>query len=105
MNIDYTPIVTTLITVVLGGMIVGAWAAYNRRRGNSEAKGPSVEQLWREQAADRRLARVFEDLFYRVRSAARSYVQRTQAGGSTELTDAEREAFALEPPPIEKEKP
>ena len=42
-----------LIGIILGGVIVGMFAAYNRSRTSSEDKIPTVAQIWAEQRAMR----------------------------------------------------
>lgn len=93
----FTPIITTLITVVLGGLIVGAFAVWNRRRGAVESRVPDVMEMWSQTEKDRRLRRFFEDLYYETRGSFRGYVRRVRDGGSTELSEAEKIRHDLDP--------
>lgn len=40
-----------LLGVVAGGLVVGFFAIWNRKRGAVETKLPTIEQLWRQQVA------------------------------------------------------
>lgn len=93
-----TPIVVALITGIGGSLIIGAWAAWNRRRNNVEVKMPSVAEMWDQQEKDRHMRRVFEDLFYDVRGGWRSYWRRRPSDGSHELTSREEKIMQKEPP-------
>lgn len=73
-------------------MIVGAFAAWNRRKGNVETKAPSVAEIWARADRLERRAR----WAYRIQDAFREYVSRVRAGGSTELDAAERVAHDIE---------
>lgn len=91
--------------VVVGGLIVGAFQVWNRKRGAIETRAPDVTEIWVRQAADqaeldmeRRFRRRVEDLFIQLRSAFQSYVMRVQGGGSTELTTKEAEMFYVQIP-------
>jgi len=112
-----------LIGVVVGGLIVGAFAVYNRRKNNVEVKMPSVAELWAKQVEQgekldaetdlRRKSDVkVEELEKRVRVADRrsdayaaalegtrdafkAYVARIQRGGSNTLTKNEKALLDL----------
>lgn len=87
--------------VILGGLIVGAFAIWNRRRGAVETRAPDVNEMWVQTEKDRRIRRLFEDLFYTLLTVFRSYVRRVQSGGSTDLTPTEQAVHDREPRPEE----
>jgi hypothetical protein len=89
----YLPFAGTL----LGAAVVGAFAIWNRKRGNVETRAPDVNEIWQKQAHDaleldreyrwrRRLQNFCDELL----RTFRAYVKRVQAGGSTELTKHEQ---------------
>lgn len=86
-----------VIGILAGGLLVGAFAIWNRRNGAVENRAPDVTEMWQQTERSRRLRRYFEDLFYETRGAFRGYVRRVQAGGSTELTKSEQRAHDVEP--------
>lgn len=90
-----------LIGIILGGMIVGAFAAWNRRKGNVETKAPSVSEIWARADRLEKPAR----WAHRLQDAFREYVARVIAGGSTELTATERAAHDVDLESTSKEKP
>jgi len=81
-----------LLTAAIGAIIVGAFAMWNRRKGNTETKAPSVAEIWARADRLERRAR----WAYRIQDAFREYVARVRAGGSTELDAAERAAHDIE---------
>lgn len=88
--------------VVLGGLIVGGFAAYNRRKGNQEVKVPTVAEAWGEVrllkadlAALERKYRNLIELFDALKALFRGYVERIRRGGSRRLTAAEQAALSL----------
>lgn len=81
-----------LIGTILGGIVVGAFAMWNRRKGNTETKAPSVAEIWARADRLERRAR----WAYRIQDAFREYVSRVRAGGSTELDAAEQAAHDIE---------
>lgn len=87
-----------LIGTIFGGLIIGIFAVYNRRKGNVETRAPEVNEIWAQQNVqshqldmERRLRRKVEDLLYALRKAFKAYVHRVQRGGPTELTPHEIE--------------
>lgn len=85
-----------LIGTIFGGIVVGAFAAWNRKRGNVETKAPSVAEIW---AREERLTRRngwLSNAVYRLQSAFRRYVARVQSGGPTDLTSVEQELLDLD---------
>lgn len=106
----WTPIITTIITVVVGGVIVGLFARWNQKRGAIETKAPSVSELWAEDRKkqaeldiERDLRRWFQDAFWALVRAFNSYITRVANGGSTSLRAFERKALEAKPPAIDKE--
>jgi len=87
--VPYWPGIVTLI----GFFVVGAFAAWNRRRGATETKAPSVAEIWAREERVSARNRFLEAFISRVRHAFRSYIARVQAGGSTELNTLEREVL------------
>lgn len=81
-----------LLTAAIGAIIVGAFAMWNRRKGNVETKAPSVSEIWARADRLERRAR----WAYRIQDAFREYVARVRAGGSTELDAAEQAAHDIE---------
>lgn len=98
-----------LLGVIVGGLIVGAFAVYNRKHAAIEGKLPTVGEIWAEQRKLRdevdglrvelrrkergidAIANAFESL----RSVFTSFVSRVQNGGSTSLTPDEKAALNL----------
>lgn len=97
-----------LIGIVIGGIILGIFNAYNRKRGNVETRAPDVNELWTQQAFQskeldkeyrwRRRLQNYTDELLRV---IRLYVNRVQDGGSPELTHHEKLMFSSDPPTSE----
>lgn len=105
--VPYWPGIATLI----GFLIVGAFAAYNRRKGNVEAKAPSASELWQQQARqaseldiERRMRRWFEDAFWALVRAFTAYIDRVKSDGSRNLFAAEKRALEARPPDIDQNK-
>lgn len=89
----YLPVLGTLA----GAIVVGIFAIWNRKRGNTETKAPDVNAIWqreerqnRELDSERRLRRRIEDLAGEVWLAFVGYVRRVQSGGPAELTQHEQ---------------
>jgi hypothetical protein len=95
-----TPFWPGIITLV-GFFVVGGFSVWNRGRGATENKAPSVADIWAREERVSARARRLEAFINRIRSAFWSYVARVQSGGSTELTPTERSL--LEEDPTEKE--
>ncbi|OZB84993.1 hypothetical protein [Microbacterium sp. 13-71-7] len=90
-----TPYLPLIITVI-GGLIAGGFAIWNRRRGNVETKTPTVAEIW---AREERLgARVLWLEFWikRLLAAFNGYVNRVRSGGSTDPTPTEQTALDLD---------
>lgn len=70
------------------------------RRNGDAAKAPTVEQAWAEADEARRRARLWEDLYYRVRGAFKGYGRRMADlhGDAATLNDTERNALEAETP-------
>lgn len=89
-----------LIGTIVGAIVVGIFAVFNRKRGAIETRAPDVNEIWSRQAADqvqldmeRRLRRMLEDLVRDLRRAFRVYVTRVQSGGKADLTQFERQMY------------
>ena len=109
--------------VIVGGIIVGGFAVYNRRKGNLEVKVPSVAEVWAKQveqgkqldlevnhrrdletkvaglerdvrAANRR-GDAYAAALEGTRNAFKTYVARIQRGGSNVLTKNEKTSLEL----------
>lgn len=88
-----------LIGTILGGIVVGAFAMWNRKKGNVETKSPSVAEIWAR--SDRLETRA--RWAFRIQDAFREYVARVRAGGSLELTPLEKTAHDIDLEPSSKE--
>jgi len=82
-------------------LIVGAANIWNRRRGATETKAPTVAEIWAREERVSRHNRWLEGLIAKVLAAFRAYVERVQAGGSTELTQFEQRALDSDTTPKE----
>lgn len=105
---DYTPIIVAFITAVLGAVVVGLFAVWNRRHGNREAKAPTVVQLWEQQARDaaarRRAEDMYEvllDMYYALRAAFRAFFRRVNSDQEIPLTPKEQHAIDQVPPSLD----
>ena len=91
-----------LVGIAVGGIIVGAFAAHNRKRGAVETKMPSVAEAWEEARklrderndTDRKLSNL-RLAFDALLSLFRGYVARVQRGGNRNLSQAEQAALNL----------
>lgn len=102
-----TPFIPLLGTVA-GAIVVGVFAAWNRRRGAVETRAPEVSEIWQQQALEsksldleRRLRRALEDMIYELRRAFKLYVARVHTGGSKELSEQEEELLRRPLPELE----
>lgn len=94
-----------LIGIVVGGIVMGLFGAWNRKRGATETRAPDVNESWnRAEALDlaldneRKTRRLLQDLLYDVLAAFHSYTHRVQRGGSTDLTTREQKAHDTKVP-------
>lgn len=78
-----------LLTAAIGALIVGAFAMWNRRKGNTETKAPTVTEIWAR--ADRLEFRA--RWAFRIQDAFRDYVARVRNGGNTDPTAEEQAAL------------
>lgn len=85
-----------VIGIILGGIIVGAFAVYNRAKGNVEAKAPTVAELWAREERVARRAGWLQNKAWKIQDAFRAYVRRVMAGGSTDLTAFEQSALDID---------
>lgn len=105
---DLTQLVTPYLPfagTILGAAVVGAFALWNRKRGNFENRAPDVNEIWQQQASqskqldiERTLRRMLQDLVYDLKEAFRLYVYRVQSGGSKELTHKESQLLYKDSP-------
>lgn len=90
---ELEPILWPLVTLIVGIAGKGIFDLITARSVGSVAKMPTVEQIWaRLDKVEASLSRVTTDLST-VRRVFRSYVDRVQRGGKTDLTDDERAAL------------
>ena len=89
-----------LIGTVIGGMVIGFFAVWNRRRGAVETRAPDVNDIWLQQAKDNQLLdderafrRFLEDIVYDLLKLFKGYVNRVRRGGSTDLTTRELQYY------------
>lgn len=81
-----------LIGTILGGIVVGAFAMWNRRKGNVETKAPSVAEIWARSDRLEHRAR----WAYKIQDAFRDYVARVRGGGPVDLTVGEQIAHDVD---------
>lgn len=96
---SFTALITPylpLITIVAGGIVVGIFGIYNRKRGAVETRAPDVNAIWVQQEnqsrlldLERRARRRLESMLGQLWSAYVGYVNRVQSGGSMQLTTHE----------------
>ncbi|WP_396657088.1 hypothetical protein [Microbacterium oxydans] len=85
-----------VIGIIVGGIIVGVFAVYNRAKGNVEAKAPTVAELWaREERLSRRV-RWLETAAWRIQFAFGGYSNRVRSGGSPDPTPTEQAALDID---------
>lgn len=97
-----------VLGIIAGGILVGAFGIYNRRKGNVETRAPDVNEIWQQQVVqgreldlERKLRRKLEDWLYEFRKMFIAYVLRVQSGGSTNLTSHEAKFKDTEPVTME----
>lgn len=97
-----------LIGIVVGGIIVGAFGVWNRKRGATETRAPDVNEIWQQQIyqsheldMERKWRRRLENYSHELKRVFVGYVRRVLAGGSTELTHHERVFYDSDPPTSE----
>lgn len=102
--IQITPLLPFLGTL-LGAIVVGAFAVWNRKRGALETRAPDVNEIWNQQDrqsheldVERKWRRRLQNYSWEVLSIWRGYVRRVQNGGSNELTAHEKLFYDSEPP-------
>ena len=93
-----------LVGTMAGGLVVGAFALWNRKRGAVENGAPDANEIWaraekREEALDyeRSNRRHFEDLAFILWRAFRSYSHRVRHGGTVDLTPSEQKLHDTRP--------
>ena len=110
-DVTFTAAITPYLPflgVIAGGLLLGIFGVYNRRKGNIETRAPDVNELWQQQTyqaaqldLERKMRRKLEDWVYELRRAFIAYVRRVQSGGSAELTSHERKYHDTEPTTVE----
>ena len=100
-----------LIGVLLGGLLIGIFGIWNRRRGAIETRAPDVNEIWQRSEQDhkeldieRSTRRHLEDCVYTLHSVFKSYVDRVRRGGSSELNTKELEIYTTNPSSFVKKK-
>lgn len=86
-----------VIGVIAGGLVVGLFSVYNRKKGNVETRAPDVNEIWQQQQYQGReldrestFRRMLQSWGYEIVAAFRGYVLRVQSGGTTDLLPHER---------------
>lgn len=94
-----------LAGIILGGLLVGAFQVWNRKRGAVETRAPDVNEIWQQQIyqnheldMERRWRRRLENFSHELVRIFRAYVKRVQNGGSTDLTPHEKLFHDTDPP-------
>lgn len=97
-----------VVGVVLGGIIVGLFTSYNRRKGNVETRAPDVNEIWNQERQvsmeldkERKWRRRIENFSWELTRTFRGYVNRVQAGGDMKLTHHEKLIYDSDPPTSE----
>jgi hypothetical protein len=97
-----------LIGIIVGGIIVGGFGVWNRRRGATETRAPDVNEIWQQQIIqsheldmERKWRRRLENYSHELKRVFIGYVRRVLAGGSTELTHHEKVFYDSDPPTSE----
>lgn len=85
------------IVTIIGAMIVGLFAVWNRKKGNMENRAPSAAEAWKEADLARGRLRKIEDAYWIIRHVFQGYYHRVSTGGSTELTTSEHEVINARP--------
>lgn len=81
--------------IIAGGIVVGFFNSWNRRRGNEESKMPTVDQIWaREERTAVRLD-ALHTAYARLRGTFSGYVYRVRNGGDPTPTAAEARFLTL----------
>lgn len=75
--------------VVAGGIVVGFFGAWNRRRGNEESKMPTVDQIWAREERQGQQLTALHTAYARLRGTFAAYVFRARNGGDTTPTETE----------------
>lgn len=99
-----TPYLPLLGTIV-GGIVIGSFAIWNRKRGAVETRAPDVNEIWVQQQYQaselekeiklrRRLERYVDELL----RVYRGYVRRVQTGGDIHMSNHERLFYDQDPP-------
>lgn len=97
-----------LLGTIFGGIVVGIFAVWNRKRGAIETRAPDVNEIWQQQAyqfreldAERRLRMRIQRYADELIRVFRGYVRRVQTGGDLRLTHHERLFHDTDPPTSE----
>lgn len=106
-NLVITPYLP-LIGIIVGGIILGIFNVWNRRRGAEETRAPDVNEIWQQQMiqsqeldTERKWRRRLENYSHELRRVFIGYVRRVLSGGSAELTHHEKVFYDSDPPTSE----
>lgn len=91
-----------VLGIAVGSVLVGGFAVWNRRRGATEAKAPTVAEIWAREERVTRYARRLERYAELVAASFRAYAARVRTGGSVEPTGIEQMALDEDMPSIEQ---
>lgn len=99
-----TPFLPVIGTIV-GAIIVGSFALWNRRKGAVETRAPDVNEIWQQQHyqsheldKETRFRRRLETWSHDMWLTFREYVDRVLIGGDPHLTFKEQKFYDGEPP-------
>lgn len=97
-----------LLGIIVGGVIVGVFNIWNRKRNAVETRAPDVNEIWQQQIyqsreldLERKWRRRLENFSHELVKVFRGYVARVQSGGSSDLTHHERLFHDQDPPTSE----
>lgn len=81
--------------VVAGGIVVGVFNAYNRRRGAEESKMPSVADIWAREERKSLQLELLHTAYARLRGGFAAYVFRVRSGGDVAPTELEQRLLTM----------
>lgn len=92
-----------VLGILAGSLLVGGFSVWNRRRGATETKAPTVNEIWLREERVSRYARRLERYGEFVSVAFKAYVGRVRAGGDSTPTSVEQTALDEDMPTIEQD--